>query len=184
LNDDHFIIGAVGRWIPIKRYSLLIRQFAIVYKEYPHARLFLIGYGPEEQSLRVLAGNCGCDHAVYFIVHQQAFSYFPLFNCFVLPSLTEGPSIALLEAMSFSLPCIVTHDAQTHPVIKSGYNGLLAGTTIDTDLGISLIKLIEDPALCKRLGENGKETVRSQFSIETMVKKYKRCFFEVVEGFQ
>ena len=126
LNDDHFVIGAVGRWIAIKRYSLLIRQFAIVYQKYPHVRLFLIGYGTEESNLRALADSCGCSEAINFIVHQQAFGYFPLFNCFVLPSLTEGLSIALLEAMSFGLPCLVTHDAHKHPVIKSGYNGLLA----------------------------------------------------------
>ena len=68
LNDDHFIIGAVGRWIAIKRYSLLIRQFAIVYKKYPHIRLFLIGYGPEENNLRALAEGCGCSYAINFIV--------------------------------------------------------------------------------------------------------------------
>lgn len=184
LNDDHFIIGAVGRWIAIKRYSLLIRQFAIVYKKYPHIRLFLIGYGPEEDNLRALADGCGCSEAINFIVHQQAFGYFPLFNCFVLPSLTEGLSIALLEAMSFGLPCLVTHSAHKHPVIKSGYNGLLASSTIDTDLGISLIKLIEDPVLSKRLGENGKETVRSQFSVATMAEQYKNVFFQAARSYK
>lgn len=182
LNDDNFIIGAVGRWIPIKRYSLLIRQFAIVYKEYSSVRLFLIGYGPEEKNLRMLADNCGCSQAIFFIVHQHAFGYFPLFNCFVLPSLTEGPSIALLEAMSFSLPCIVTHDAPTHPVIKSGYNGLVARTDNDDDLGISVIKLIEDPALGKQLGNVAKETVRSEFAVGTMVTRYKQCFFNAVSS--
>ncbi len=182
LNDDHFIIGAVGRWIPIKRYSLLIRQFAIVYKQYPHARLFLIGYGPEEQNLRMVADSSGCCQAIHFIVHQQAFGYFPLFNCFVLPSLTEGPSIALLEAMSFSLPCIVTHDVPTHPVIMSGDNGLLARAQNEDDLGISLIQLIEDKMLCRSLGDHAKETVRSQFSVETMVTEYKKCFFENIAG--
>lgn len=179
LTDDHFIIGAVGRWIPIKRYSILIRQFAIVYKKHSHARLFLIGYGPEEKNLRQLAEQCGCTGAICFIVYEQAFGYFPLFNCFVLPSLTEGPSIALLEAMSFGLPCIATHDG-LHPVINTGQNGLLTSASNDDELGISLIKLIENPELCMRFGANAKETVKERFSANIMAVQYQKCFFDAV----
>jgi len=178
LREDHFVIGAVGRWISIKRYSLLIEQFAYILHHYTHARLILVGHGQQENVLREQVRMLGIDHAVRFIVGKQAYGYFPLFNCFVLPSITEGPAIALLEAMSFGLPCVVTHEESDHPVIVSGKNGILVSVFDADALYTALMKLITNSYLSKSLGIHARQTIRRDFSIDRMVAAYKKIFYE------
>jgi L-malate glycosyltransferase len=180
LTKDHFVIGAVGRLIPIKRYDLLIDQFARVHRQKPHARLMLIGYGPEEARLRQLAEKVGVKGFVFFVVGKQAYGYFPLFDCFVLPSLTEGPAIALLEAMSFGLPCVVTHDMPSHPVITHNENGILLNAYDKDALNAALILLLENKKIAEQLGACAQMTVQSLFSAKTMTENYYAVFKEAV----
>jgi L-malate glycosyltransferase len=181
-DEHHFVIGAVGRWIPIKRYPLLIEQFSLVLQRNPHARLVLIGYGSEEVKIRSLIDQLHIQHAVTLVVGKQAYGYFPLFDCFVLPSLTEGPAIALLEAMSFRLPCVVTHDSASHPVIIDRYNGLLLYGTDHDALSNTLITLIGNKLLCKQLGDCAYKIVRSNFSAKAMASSYRAVFMHVTQN--
>lgn len=180
LRDDHFVIGAVGRWIPIKRYSLLIEQFAYILQAYPHARLLLIGHGPQAHTLREQVRMLGIDHAVRFIAGKQAYGYFPLFNCFVLPSITEGPSIALLEAMSFGVPPVVTREELDHPVIVSGKNGILVSAGDANALYSALVELITNSYLRKKMGIYARQTIERDFSIDRMVDAYKKIFYDSI----
>lgn len=182
-NVEHFVIGAVGRWIPIKRYPLLITQFAQVYAQQKQARLMLIGYGQDEPVLRALVKQLGLEDIVSFVVGKQAYGYFPLFDCFVLPSLTEGPAIALLEAMSFGLPCIVTHESSFHPVIIDHENGLLLPAYDEDTLSRAFISLIENKTLATRLGRAAQMTVESNFSASIMASSYRSVFERTVEQF-
>ncbi len=114
LLDEHFVIGSVGRFNPVKNYRLLLESFADVAHVHAHARLVLVGVGPQEQWLRTYATTLNIAHKVVFVVGQQSYGYYPLFDCFALSSDKEGISIALLEAMSFGLPCVVTFTTKTH----------------------------------------------------------------------
>ncbi len=164
LAPDDFVVGGVGRLIPLKNFDVLIRAMAQV-----DGTLVLVGDGPESCSLRRLADELGLN--VRFVQGEQALGYYPLFNCFVLPSASEGISMAVLEAMYFGVPVVTT--GEEHPVVEHGKTGLL----VPAGDARALAKAIEQ---CKApLGEAGKKLVQEQFSCDTMVQRYQEVFSKV-----
>lgn len=174
LSQDHFVIGSVGRFMPVKRYDLMLDAFALLHKHYPKVRLVLVGIGQQEELLRSQARELGVADAVTFIVGQPSGPYYPLFDCFSLGSDKEGVSIALLEAMSFGLPCIVTHTGQYHAVIEQGANGQFVPAGNAAALAEGWAKLIIDKDYAQRLGKFAYESVQLRFSSARMCSEYER----------
>jgi len=144
-------------------------------------KLVIVGVGPQEGFLKALVCKLGIEEHVQFVIGKRAYSYYPLFDCFVQPSLTEGLSIALLEAMSFSLVCVVTHVGGAHPVIRHKENGILV-TDLRTKsprfaLVRSLLELIGDNAgFAKNIREKAKKSVLQSFCAGSMVAQYRTTF--------
>lgn len=162
----------------MRRYDLLINAFKIVQETHSHARLVLVGVGPLESELRSYARKLFIEDRVVFIIEQPGYRYYNLFDCFALTSDKEGPSIALLEAMSFGLPCIRTNEELTHPVIKNETNGLLTPAGSARSLAQAFIRVLENPALGYQLGKEAKKTV-ANFDIQNTVQQYEIIFKSV-----
>jgi glycosyltransferase involved in cell wall biosynthesis len=175
LNENHFIIGSVGRFVPVRRYDLLIHAFNIVQKKYAHARLVLVGIGPMENELRSLVRKLCIEDRVIFIIDQPGYRYYHLFDCFALTSDKEGPSIALLESMSFGVPCVRTNAELSHAVIKSELNGLLTPAGDVHCLAHALMRVYNDAELVCNLSQEALKTAQ-QFNIERTVAQYDTIF--------
>lgn len=111
--------------------------------------------------------------------NRFAWGFYPLFDCFVLPSQAEGLSIALLEAMSFGLPCITTAQKGGHPVIAHGVNGLLMRPDNAQDLAHLVNQLLTDSSLQSRVGEQAFHEIKTHYSHLCMARKYREYFEEV-----
>lgn len=171
-DEHHIVLGSVGRYIPRKNFPMLLEIFKLLHDEYHQLRLVLIGQGPQENELRSLAENLHIQNVVTFITGQTAYGYYALMDIFVLPSFQEGLSIALLEAMSCGLPCIVSHGSQNHDVIQHSYNGMVVPAG-NKDVCITALKcIIEDKSLRIQLGWNAQKTVEQHFSIQSMAQAY------------
>ncbi len=175
-SDEHVIIGSAGRFVPIKNYPLLINAFKQVHEQHSHARLMLMGSGPEEHALRMQAKKLGIEEEVSFIIGQDACSYYPLLDCFALSSFKEGISLALLEAMSCSLPCVVTNQELFHDVIVNKKNGLLVPCENVNALVQALTMLIEDSALAEQLGKEAYASVITSFNSKRMINEYVKLY--------
>jgi glycosyltransferase involved in cell wall biosynthesis len=175
-DDDTVVIGSVARFIASKNHQLLMRSFASVAQECEQARLVLIGFGPLELELRLLSQRLGIKEKVSFEIGKRAYGYYPLFDCFVLSSYQEGISIALLEAMCFSLPCIVTNPDRMHEVIIHEHNGLLVPSNNEHALAEALKNLLKDAIMRRMLGAEAFKTVNEKFCVENMIEKYKAIF--------
>ncbi|MCK5632408.1 glycosyltransferase, partial [bacterium] len=176
LDKNHFVIGSVGRFCVVKNYPLLLVSFARLYKKYKKVRLVLCGVGPEEQNLKVLAQKLDIASEVLFIVGKSAYGYFSLFDCFVQSSDKEGISIALLEAMSCSISCVVTNVEKKHPVITTEKNGII----VDAGDEVALVNMLEGIYLNSKrrgfLGLSAKKHVEQFFSLQSMIQRYKKLF--------
>jgi len=177
LSKDHFVIGSVGRLVELKNYSLFVDQIKDIILRFSHVRFVLVGTGPQEQFLRQKIKEIGLQDYAVIVSNQVAMPYYLLFDCFVLPSYKEGISIALLEAMSFGLPCIVGNHGREHPVIKSGENGIVV--TPNDNFGEALIPLIENEDIRITLSLAAKKTLHSHFYFNNMVKSYAELFGSV-----
>ncbi len=175
-SKENIIIGSVGRFQPVKRYPLLLETFSLLHTENPAVRLLLIGSGPQEQELRDKARALGISPFVKFATNQRAYAYYPLMDLFVLSSEKEGISIALLEAMSYGVPPVITYHSTIHPVVIHGTNGYVAKTAKATCFAFTLRPLITNNTLRKQLGIAAQTTIKTKFTLHAMVASYEKIF--------
>jgi sugar transferase (PEP-CTERM/EpsH1 system associated) len=177
IQPNTFVIGTVGRLVPVKNQALLIKAFARFAAEQP-AELVIVGDGQERQALESLAAELGVASRVHFTgARRDIPSMLASLDLFVLPSLSEGLSLTLLEAMAAARPVIATHVGGNPEVISDGKNGLL----VPSD---HVEKLTE--AICRMNGANmawrdtlastGRRTVEDQFSLDSMVRAYVQLY--------
>jgi len=176
IQENDFVIGSVGRFIERKNFPLLLNAVAEIAREHKTVKLVLIGFGPLEKTLRDLAQSLAIKDRVQFIVGKAAYGYYNLFDCFVLPSFQEGMSIALLEAMSFSVPCIVTSSTLEHEVIKSGQNGYVIPSNDQAALVEHIKGLMTDATLRNFLASKAYTSVEQDFSMKAMADNYLTIF--------
>lgn len=173
LNSNHFVIGCVGRFIARKRHDLLINSFAKICKDNPDMRLFLLGSGELESYLKNKVIELGIVDKVIFAQSNSAYAFYPLFDVFVLTSKEEGLSIALLEAMSFGLPCILTNKTKEHEVITDNIDGFVITMNQQDYLPDLFKQLKNDIVLRQKIAQNAQNTVKTKFCFNKMVNKYK-----------
>src|SRR5205814_1688916 len=93
-------------------------------------------------------------------------------SLFVLPSLTEGVSLTLLEAMARGIPVVATRVGGNAEVVMDGETGLLVGTRAPTELAAAMVRLVRDPGEGLRLGLAGRARVERHFDVRRMVADY------------
>lgn len=175
LSDTHFVFGTVGRFVPVKNYELLIAACVPVFATHAHARLIILGSGPLEHVLRMQAQSLGIADKIIFIINEPAYAYYSLFDCFVQPSKNEGLSIALLEALCFSVPAIVTGTPK-HPVIEHMRTGLVVEPAMQA-LVQALTTYITSPALCERFA-TASAHITAAYSCTRMAQQYHALFVQ------
>lgn len=174
-NDD-FIIGAVGRLVPVKNFELLIKSVASLSQEISGLKVLLIGQGPLESRLRKMVKDLDLEDRVRFIINENARKYYALFDCFIQPSWYEGLSMALLEAMCFSVPCIVSGRHCEHEVIEHRKQGLVIEPDDQEQLMAAIHEFYQKPEWRKDLAKGGFDKVSYEFSIQKMVQAYDKFF--------
>jgi len=176
-SSDHFIIGTVGRLVTIKNQQLLLNLIKRLQPQFPHVRLLIIGHGPLHNQLVQKAYDLGIQEKITIIADEATF-YYSLFDIFVLPSFAEGLSMALLEAMSFSIPVLVAHWHRNHEVIVEGCNGYLFNPYNLDQLERRVIGLIMDKYARIQVGKAALNTIRRRFSMNKVVQKYRKLYEE------
>jgi glycosyltransferase involved in cell wall biosynthesis len=173
LDENDFVIGTVGRLHPIKRYDFLIRSFEKFVKNNKTKKLCFVGDGSERSALENLVASLGIKEQVrFFGARENVYSFYPLFDCFVLSSQSEGLSIALLEALCFGLPVITTCENMRHEVIVDGVNGLLISPNDEGGLVKALEKLHSDKVLTNSMRIANVALVEKNFDINRVARKY------------
>lgn len=180
LPENAIVIGTVGRLHPVKNHPLLLCAYALVHKQNPNTYLMLVGDGPEQRNLTALVQRMQLRDQVLFVTGKQAYPYYPLFDCFVLPSAQEGMSMALLEAHYFKRACVVAHPTTSHDIIEHGYNGLLVEPNNAHALAQAIDTVLNSRTLCNTLGNNAHNHVVQKHTIEHMVNHYEQIFKESV----
>lgn len=158
------VVVFIGRLAPEKRVNHLVSLWPIIRQSHPNAHLLLLGIGPEEGKLRQMAGDgvrfCGSiDNVVPYL--QTA-------DIFCLPSVAEGLSVAMLEAMSTGLTALVTAVGGAPETITHTANGWLVPPDDVPALQQSLLTLLANPAQRASIGTAARQTVLDQFSLSSI----------------
>lgn len=171
-------IGSVGRLVPVKNYALLLHAFALLPPG--TCQLVLVGDGPERVALERLADELGIRGSVEFAGHRDDVSeLLRSMDVFVLPSLREGMSNTLLEAMASGIPAVASDVGGNREIIESERSGLLFPSG-DTAAAVNhLTRLMADAELRRAMGRAAAGRVRQTFSIEAMLRRYEDLYRRV-----
>lgn len=170
---DKFIVSFVGRLDPVKGIEVLLEAWKDVVSENPNAHLFIIGTGPQKMELVTYASEAGISKHVEFVGKvQDVRAFLGASDIFVLPSLSEGVSNALLEAMATELPVIATSVGGTKELIKDGINGILIPPEDSGAISRSITHLINDVDLRLELGKKARDFVLKNYELKTTAQMH------------
>jgi glycosyltransferase involved in cell wall biosynthesis len=143
------------------------------------AQIVVIGNGPLEKELKENYGNMnGRLEWKGNIPNSELPGYMNRSKIFVLPSHYEGHPKTLIEAMSCGMPVIGADSLGIREIIRHGENGWLCGTDVES-IGQAIRKLLKDPALAQRIGDNARQFVLQNCTLEDIVEKELKVIKEV-----
>lgn len=172
VQDDQLVILYVGGLYEAKGIRDLIEAFARVCAEFPHARLWIVGGGPEEQALQALAARLGVASCLrLFGVRGDVSRFYRASDVFCLPSHTEGLPLSVLEAMSSGLACVGS-DIPGIAHLLSGGCGLMATVQNPVRLAEAIGAALRSGDLRRALGERARQRILSDYPISNYVTQF------------
>jgi glycosyltransferase involved in cell wall biosynthesis len=171
------VLGVVGSLYPVKGHRFLLEAMPEVLRRWPKAQLLVIGRGELEVALKEQVEQLSIGANVHFLgMRQDVPRLLSLLDVFILPSLSEGLSLALLEAMASGKPVVATRVGGNPELIDHGKTGFLVRPENARDLTANLLKLLSDPGMMQQFGRQAAERVRQHFSMEQMVDLYRDLY--------
>lgn len=170
--DGVVIAGIAARLNPVKDMGTLLRGFAAAHREQPHLRLIIAGEGQDEAMLKQLAQDLGVTNEVCFAGWlSDTDSFYHTLDINTLTSLSETFPYALTEGARFALPTVASAVGGVPALIENHVTGLLFQPRDHQALGRHLAALAGDPDLRRRLGSQLLEKGRTEFSIESTIRR-------------
>lgn len=176
----------VGRLSPEKNIDILIKSFAIVAKKRKDVSLLIVGDGPERAASEKLCSERHIIERVVFtgeISYQDVLTkgYFQIADAFVTPSTSELQPMSLIEAMYFQLPIIGVAKRGTLEMLEGV--GLLAKPNNALSLSKTLLTLLSDNALQKRLRLKSSDAFRRKYPLQTVRYQYESMYQTIINDF-
>ncbi|MCQ1549918.1 MAG: TIGR03088 family PEP-CTERM/XrtA system glycosyltransferase [Candidatus Accumulibacter phosphatis] len=182
-GPNAMIIGTVGRLQAVKDQETLLRAFAQLVRSggevESRARLVIVGEGPLRDTLCSLADTLGVSARTWFPGNiSNVAEILHTFDLFVLPSLAEGISNTLLEAMASGLPLIATATGGNLELVTEGVNGRLFMPGDIDALTRLLSQYLGEPSMLRTHGGNAREMAVRRFSLPVMLASYQAVYEE------
>jgi glycosyltransferase involved in cell wall biosynthesis len=171
------VFGTAARLSPEKGFNHLVDAAAAVLAAHPEARFHVAGDGPESEALLAQVHQLEIASRFIFLgaVSDMAGFYADI-DVFVLPSLTEGMPMALMEAMSAGKPVVATSVGSVPVLVSHGHSGLLVPPGDAAALADALRAIIADRDLRVRLGLRAQMTAEGSFSAASMANQYRAVY--------
>ena len=131
--------------------------------------------------LLLLRNELGLQDAVHFIGFRQDIS--ALLNgldVFVLSSVSEGFSLATVQAMACGIPVVATRSGGPEEIVSDGFNGILVDVQVESQLAQAIRLVAADISLRKSLAENALHLARSRYTFDTMLARYDALYDELI----
>jgi sugar transferase (PEP-CTERM/EpsH1 system associated) len=183
LPATSFVIGSVGRLVPIKDYPTLLQAVERILARGADARVLLVGSGSDLDHLKGLveASPLLASRVTFAGVCPNVPEMLAAMDAFVLPSVREGMSNTLLEAMSTGLPVIAMRVGGNPEIVEDGRSGWLLPPRDVGGLAHRLKQLAGSPETRQRLGSAGRQRVCERFRLAHMLANYQDLYQQLAE---
>jgi glycosyltransferase involved in cell wall biosynthesis len=183
LSPEDFIYISVGRLTLQKGHTYLLDAVPRILERYPKNTVFIIaGGGNLRESLERKVAILGIERFVHFLgTRSDIPDLLLLADVFVMPSLSEGLPLALLEAMSAGLPIVASGVGGIKTVIYDGENGYLLPLKDVEALSSALIEIRGDEAARKKFSISNKDLILRKYTLEKMCRQYETLFLQIYQ---
>jgi len=177
------LASAEDRIKAFKGQHLLVEAVKMISQQHSEVRLLLVGGGPEKDKIHDLVRQSGLkEKALVLGERTDVPEILTASDLFVLPSFWEGISIALLEAMSYGLPVVVTDVPGNREVLGSNENGILIPPRDSLALKEAIVSLLEGAELRAELGQKSRARVERHFDFADTVAGTEEVYENILES--
>ena len=176
-----FVFGTVGRMQAVKAQTLLAQAFVLALRQAPglsaRLRLVLAGDGPLRAECEAILREAGVSGQAWFAGERNDVpDVMRGLDCFVLPSLGEGISNTILEAMASGLPVLATDVGGNADLVAQGRTGQIVPAADPQAMAGAMLALAKDGELARSWGREGRRQVQARFSLPAMVSAYEGIY--------
>lgn len=173
IGPDDFVIICVANLHPNKGHRFLLEAFEAVWPEFPQIKLLLVGDGEERGNIESMISSFRSKGAIRILGRRDDVpALLKLSRLFVLPTLFEGQSNAILEAMAAGVPVITTNIPENRVFINDGETGILVETESSVAIVNALKKFLSEPSLLERAGAQVGHAVKESHSLTSVAKSW------------
>ncbi|MBS0375278.1 MAG: glycosyltransferase [Proteobacteria bacterium] len=181
LADADFVVGTVGRFDPIKNLPMLVAALKLAQPRVPRLRALLVGDGPVRPALEALLREQGLTEQVHLTGYRpDARQLLQCMDLFVLSSLSEGTSMALLEAMAAGVPVAVTRVGGNPECVPGPAYGWVVESGDAASLSAAVVAAATEPAERCARARAAAERFRAQFTFAGMIDRYDTIYREML----
>lgn len=173
LGSEDRLLVSIGNLYPVKGHEHLVDALALLARRHPTLHLAIAGRGSLADPLSARARAHGLGHRVHFLgLRSDVAAILAAADVFVLPSLSEGLPLALLEAMFARCPIVATDVGEVSIALAHGEAGLLVEPGNAGALAVALDQLLCNPARGQELGARAARRAAAEYDVSQMVRRY------------
>jgi glycosyltransferase involved in cell wall biosynthesis len=178
LDKNRLTIGFIGRLVEVKGLVYLLDAAAeIIIKKKMGVQFLIVGDGPLKGMLQKKADDLGISkHIIFTGFQQNVHEIIGAIDILVISSLSEAFPTVILEAMASGKPVVATNVGGVSELVVNGENGILVPPRDIRALVEAIAELSESYDKRRIMGENGRQIVTKQFSIEKMIRDYEEFY--------
>jgi len=183
IKGNEKILLFVGGLRPIKGVGYLIKAMSIVKQRYGNIRLLIIGDGEDRQTLEELAKKLNLARCISFlgqVANEAIPEYMIASDILVLPSLSEGFPVTILEAMATGLPIVTTRVRGLPEIVREGKNGFLVEPKNPEQITEKVLLLLENDDLMQKISGNNREKAK-HYSWERVAQNLEEIYTKVTQ---
>jgi glycosyltransferase involved in cell wall biosynthesis len=180
-NGKYPVIGTVSRINPVKGHRYLIEAMPKILAKFPDLRLKIVGAGPLLEDMKALALSLGLGHAVEFTgfvddVHQERCAM----DIFLLPSISEGFPLSIMEAMAAGLPVAASEAGGIPEIVRHGETGLLFPARDPDAIAGAVTEMLSDFEASVEMGIRGRQRLIRLCSPEAYIENLDTLYRELL----
>jgi sugar transferase (PEP-CTERM/EpsH1 system associated) len=180
-----WLLGTVGRMQTVKAQPVLAQAFVLAVQAQPalrqRLRLVMVGGGALQAECQAILQAAGMSDLAWLPGERADVpDVMRGLDCFALPSLAEGISNTILEAMSTALPVLATRVGANAELVAEGTSGYLVPAGDAKALAEGVLRMASDPVAARSMGQAGRQLVEQRFSLQAMVAAYESVYRRVL----
>ena len=170
LENDHLLLGSVGRLSNQKDPITMIEAFGIISKPFPNAHLALVGDGELKGKILEKIDQLKLNGRIHLTGNKNnPWSVYHSMDLFIMSSIYEGLGRSITEALSCGVPVVCTDVEGVPEIVRDNITGILVRPKDSNKLADAIIRTLNDMETAKKMAEEGRRFVNDNFDVNKMV---------------